>query len=147
MQLLVVALAPFLLCAADQPVNSTVEQAAEQLNPGLSAAVTGGSWEAAGGRGRYRVVVFTGGFEHVSSKVFLQWLSESEEGPHVLRNVLVAELSSGSWSVGAPVFSGLKRGVIELEATNPYSLESARFALQPQELGKYSIHEVKRKRK
>ena len=147
MRLAHVAFTSLLLVTPDQQADSRFEDAAEQLTPALSAAVTGGSWEESGNRGQYRVLVFDKGLEHVSSEVFLQWLAETEDGSRVLRNIPVAELSTGFWSVGVPMFRAGRRATFELGATNPYSLENTRFVLRPQLAGKYTISQVKRKRK
>ena len=84
-------------------------------------------------------MVFSQGFEHVSSEVYLQWLEWNQDGPRLLKSVLVAELSSGFWSVGAPVVISRKTCSIRLAATHTYSSEAALFVLQPAGRGKYSI--------
>ena len=87
----------------------------------------------------YRVVVFNRGFEHVSSEVYLQWLEWHEDGPHVVKSTLVAELSSGMWSVASSSVIPGKHCSMQLSATHTYSSESARFVIRPVSLGKYSI--------
>lgn len=87
----------------------------------------------------YRVVVFTQGFEHVSSMVYLQWLAWDEDGPRMLKNTPVAELSSGMWSVGSLSVIPGKGCSIQLDATHTYSAESERFVVRPVSLGHYSI--------
>ena len=129
--------------APTQAGAEPMDRVAEQVEASLSSAATGGTWEAGGKKGQYRVVVFSSGLEHVSSQVYLQWLEEGRAS-RVVRSIRVGELSSGSWSVGEPVFSqAAGGGTIELEATNPYTLESSRFALKPGEVGAYSIQEQK----
>ncbi len=91
----------------------------------------------------YRVVVFTQGFEHVSSEVYLQWLAWGEDGPHMLKSTPVAELSSGMWSVGSSSVIPGKRCSIQLNATHTYSGETERFVVRPVSLGQYSIRSSK----
>ena len=97
------------------------------------------------GSGEYRTVIFSQGFEHVSSEVYIQWLEWNQDGPRLLESVLVAELSSGLWSVGEPMVVSRKRCSMQLAATHTYRSESARFVLQPAGRGKYSIRKVVKK--
>lgn len=97
-----------------------------------------------GGSGQYRVLVFKRGFEHVSSEVYAQWLEWDEDGPRVLETILVKELSSGMWSVGAPTIATQKTCSMNLPASHTYSLEFARFVLQPAGRGKYTIRRIGR---
>lgn len=87
----------------------------------------------------YRVVIFNRGFEHVSSEVYLQWLDWREDGPHLVKSTLIAELSSGMWSVGSLSVIPGKRCSMRLNATHTYSAESAEFDIRPIGLGRYSI--------
>jgi len=48
--------------------------------PGVEAVVSGGYWEANGRAGRYRVIVMNHGFEHVTSRAFVEWLADSKDG-------------------------------------------------------------------
>ena len=110
-----------------------------RLAPNISSVTSCSNLD---GSGEYRTVVFSQGFEHVSSEVYIQWLEWNQDGPRLLESVLVAELSSGLWSVGEPVVVSRKRCSIQLAAIHTYSSESARFVLQPAGRGKYSIRKV-----
>jgi hypothetical protein len=72
------ALVAFL--ASSAPVVCTAAAEPPQLaaiDPRISFAVSGGAWESAGGRGRYRAVVETlCSAEHCRDRLFVQWLSE-----------------------------------------------------------------------
>ena len=114
---------------------------AEKVDPLLYEVASGGEWETTDEHGDYRVLIFNGGYEHVSSQVYLQWLTHSPEGAHVVRSVLIAELSSGAWSVGiaAPFFG--KPPTIRLHASRTYESKNARFSLKPGALGEYVLRE------
>ena len=87
----------------------------------------------------YRVVVFSQGFEHVSSVVYLQWLEWGEDGPQLIKSVPVTELSTGMWSIGSSSVMPAKACSIQLNASHTYSAESARFFIRPLSLGHYSF--------
>jgi len=122
--------------------EASFPNAAEWLAPNISA-VTSCS-EPMGAR-HYRTVIFNQGFEHVSSEVYLQWLEWNQEGPRLLKSVLVTELSSGLWSVGEPAVTSRENCSMVLAATHTYSLEPARFILRPSGPGKYSLRRVSKK--
>jgi hypothetical protein len=81
------------------------------------SVASGGYWEAAGESGTYRVLVVNSGFEHVTSRVFVEWVRGPKPGestPTVVASV-EPELPFG-------------RGIASLNAT-----------LQPQLKGKVHI--------
>ena len=128
-----------LLAVESLAAEGAVRDAARRLAPD-AASVT--SCSKPDGSGRYRAVVFSRGFEHVSSEVYLQWLEWDQDGPRLVESVLVRELSSGFWSVGEPVVVSRKNCAMRFVATHTYSSEAARFVLQPAGRGRYSIRRV-----
>ena len=42
----------------------------------VHSVVSGGYWQARGQAGSYRVVLVNSGFEHVSTRVFIEWVRE-----------------------------------------------------------------------
>ncbi len=113
------SLVSFATCSAEAEVDSGAVQVAADL-----VSVTSCSDPVR--NESYRIVVFTRGFEHVSSEVYLQWLEWAEDGPHVLKSAPVAEVSSGMWSVGSSSVIPGKGCSIQLNATHTYSAESER---------------------
>ena len=58
--------------------------------PGVYGVVSGGYWAAQERAGHYRVVVVNSGFEHVTSRVFVQWVAgplSASEAPTVIASV------------------------------------------------------------
>jgi hypothetical protein len=58
--------------------------------PQIASVVSGGYWSAQGRAGTYRVVVVNHGFEHVASRVFIEWLADPRspaEEPAVIDTV------------------------------------------------------------
>ena len=58
-----------LLAAANVGAESGVPAA-------VHSVTSGGYWEAEGRQGTYRVVVLNSGYEHVTSRVLVEWLQE-----------------------------------------------------------------------
>jgi len=78
----------------------------------LAFAATGGYWESTGRGGAYRVLVFSGGFEHVSSRVVAEWVAEAGGASATAAVVSEHELVGfGFFSLGAPELARLKDGV------------------------------------
>ena len=127
-----------LLCGA-LGADGQFRDAASRLAPDTSSLT---SCPDPSGSGQFRVVVFSQGFEHVSSEVYVQWIEWNQEGPRLLESVLVKELSSGFWSVGGPVVASRKNCSMQLEASQTYGSEAARFVLRPAGRGKYSIRRM-----
>ncbi len=76
------------------------------LNPDLVAVVRGGEWTYAGRSGTYRLVVVSSGYEHVTSRLYVQWVEDPagrDTPPRIVatKNVLGASL----FSLGVPVIS------------------------------------------
>lgn len=88
----------------------------------------------------YRAIVFTQGFEHLSSVVYLQWLEWNQDGPKLLMSERIVELSSGFWSAGAPSVNTQDCSFL-FPVQHSYSNEASRFELQPADLGKYAIRQ------
>ena len=85
---------------------------AAPVDPTLIHAVTEGYWQAGPADGAYRVLVFSGGFEHVSSRVVAEWVAratDAEAAPTVTAGYELVPF--GSYSLGAPQVTRLKNGV------------------------------------
>ena len=70
---------------------------AEQLAPGIHHVASGGFWTAGKDEGFFRVIVIAGGVEHVSHRLFIQWLKTDAKTQRyeALRTVNVTELNLG----------------------------------------------------
>lgn len=134
-----------LLCfaAALFVVCPTLAAPEDALDPSVAFVTTGGYWPASrksdAEHGHYRVVVTNGGWEHVSSRVRLEWILEdpNSKSTKVLKSVEVKELSGGMWSVGQPSFAGA--AAITLSATQTYTSKGQTFTLKPLAVGNYSL--------
>ena len=87
------------------PVRA-VAQAPDSLDATLESVVTDGRWEANGREGPYRIVVYTGGFEHVVSEIYLQWLTDptgDDDSQVIVRSTAIDSIAQGVWHLRAPV--------------------------------------------
>lgn len=100
----------------------------------VSTVHTGGAWSERDKEGTYRVIITDRGFDHVKSKLYLQWLvQEPEEGlPQVRATVAFAafnempvyNLDISEWK---PQMNRLR---VELSAYNSYSGAKCRFIVE-----------------
>jgi hypothetical protein len=77
---------------------------ASKLDPALTSVVTGGYWESGGKRGSVRLLVFNTGWQHVRTRLVVQWI---EEQPATERIVIhasrdVEAIPSEMWALAAP---------------------------------------------
>lgn len=110
--------------------------------PQVSTVATGGDWNTAKAGGALRVIIVYEGFEHVHSKLWLEWISIGErEERRLAARVLVKELSNGFSSVRLEdrreAFSGSQ---IRLRAANPYSTDDNQdVTIEAGKPGQYKI--------
>ena len=92
------------------------------VRPSVAFVVTGGAWHTKNERGRYRIVVEEGGWEHVTSRVYVEWLLEDEDERRIVLGTasLISELGA-KWSIGQPKVTPSKNGAtVELPAANAF---------------------------
>src|SRR6186713_464278 len=83
-------------------VTAAAQDRAPDVSPAIVQVVSGGYWEAGPQHGIYRAIVENQGFEHVSSRLWLEWVAEPDNAQaahQVVGRVEVAEIGRGSWSV------------------------------------------------
>ena len=71
------------------------EADAKATPPGIHQVFSGGFWTDGKVDGHYRIVIVAGGFEHVSHRLFIQWIAidPEEHDLKLVRTVPVAEVS------------------------------------------------------
>src|SRR5713226_6222542 len=87
------------------PMAKLNGQDSTPLDPTVSYVVTGGRWSDSTGGGEYRVIVRTGGFEHVGSALSIEWLQEprNQDDPGTVRaRVTVDSITEGIWLLELP---------------------------------------------
>lgn len=143
MQSLIPACIAFIgMAAFANPLTAEVisRELAQGVDPGITSITS-----CSNDSGHYRVVVFSQGFEHVSSLVYLQWLEWNQEGPRLLHSTQIEEVSSGLWSSGAPEVISTESCSMRLRASHTYSSETLRLVLRPSGVGLYSVEQDEQK--
>ena len=84
--------------------QATQQRVAEHLDPRVAFVVTGGEWQHGDEGGTVRIIVLSGGFEHLTSLLFVQWLATDPDSvfPRVLRTEEVREFTMSSWALTDP---------------------------------------------
>jgi hypothetical protein len=93
-----------------------------RLPPDVETVVSGGRWGSGATGGSYRVVVRSGGFEHVVSQVQIDWVSDPK-GQDTPSTVVASEVApTGSWRIGrARIVLRGKQWIATLEGVEPHS--------------------------
>jgi hypothetical protein len=96
----------------------------------VSQVVSWGHWARDGLEGHLRLIVVGGGFEHVSSRVMLQWVAQSksrESFPFVKLQIPIHEINNvGVWVVRADSTDG---NTVFLSGVNSYDFTSVGWDL------------------
>ena len=124
------------------PLFNLTAQDVSKLNPSIAFVTSGGYWEEDDLSGVYRIVVVNQGWEHVSSKVYIQWIQEDTKNPKntIKESLLITSVSGVNWSIGQPHLEISKSGTkCTLFGTNPYTLEESKWVVQLAGLGKYLL--------
>jgi hypothetical protein len=108
--------------------------------------VSGGFWQQDSISGSIRVLIYSGGYEHVSSMLYLQWLTDptSELPGQIIASVRVEELD-GIYSFVEPriqVQDGTPK--VHLSGVHSYTGERVRIILETTNVGGYRIIDTSR---
>jgi hypothetical protein len=89
--------------------NTLSQSGAATPDPDIVVIVTGGSWEHDGKRGTFRIVVRNCGFEHVSSQVTADWITEPRSLGYLPKIETTRQLlAAGAISVGMPELESIE---------------------------------------
>ncbi|HET7024701.1 MAG TPA: hypothetical protein VFI39_05810 [Gemmatimonadales bacterium] len=83
-------------------------QAAPSISPDVDAVATGGYWTLGDQEGHYRLIIVSGGFEHVVSQIYLQWLAQPaspDDSVTVVASIELTDIDSGGWALSDPQFA------------------------------------------
>ena len=101
-----------LSCARQNPERalSGEEASVAALNADIVSIVSGGEWQGDGRNGFYRLVVVSGGYEHVTSRLYVQWVQESQDSSTPSRVVHTKNVFGDSlYSLGVQTISLVQR--------------------------------------
>jgi hypothetical protein len=102
-----VALAVLQLAAVDVRAQDYGLGDAKATPASIHAVQSGGHWEQHGNEGFYRVVVTSGGVEHVVSRLYVQWIAIDPDAQayKLTRTIDVKEVGAASVITPVPKFS------------------------------------------
>ena len=102
------------------------------LDPSVSSVVSGGYWEKEKERGSYRIIVWSRGWEHVTSKVRVEWILEDSDKQEnrVFVSSAVDSIPDWVWSLGQPALTYSRRVCeVTIDGTDPHDLEKASWVI------------------
>lgn len=121
--------------------TAAAQNAVPDVSPSIVQVASFGFWQDGSQQGVYRAIVENQGFEHVDSRLWLEWVAEpvnAQGSPQVVGKVEVIEIRG--WSVLVePAQPALVQGTIRVAATNPHSLERRVFTIELSSVGKYRV--------
>ena len=91
------------LAVALSGVAFAQDRALSTIPADIEHVVTGGRWSAAGRTGVYRVLVRTGGLEHVVSEAQVEWIATDSGEARVIQSKVAP---TGSWRLDNPRIRG-----------------------------------------
>lgn len=128
------------ICAGPAAPAST--SSGPELDADVAFVSTGGAWSNDNRTGFVRVVVVNGGFEHVTSRLYLQWLVvDRQRGAWIVESRSVESINQpGVWSLGQPAIRHEDEvTVVRLQATNAYDGEDTVFMLSVKGPGEFGV--------
>jgi len=84
---------------------TVVAQSPVPIPADVETVVTGGFWNSASSKGTFRVVIRSGGFEHVVSQLQIDWIADPEGNDKPARVVASRLAETGSWRLTTPRIS------------------------------------------
>jgi hypothetical protein len=95
------AMALLSVSAAAQSGDPDLAQV-EALPQRIATVYSGGAWQQGGQEGFYRAVVTGGGIEHISNRLYVQWLALDFEtnGYRLMRTVAIDEVNNSQAAIG-----------------------------------------------
>lgn len=112
-----------------------------KIDPYISSVVSLGNWETTEQRGFYRFVTVSGGWEHVSSKLYVQWVSVSPEAQTLVAEVPIQELNHSYFNFQSPV-CGKNCDSFNIKVSVRYPEGDKMFNIKTSSVGKYTLSEL-----
>ena len=133
-----------LLCLSSSPSGAQNESsdAAEQVPVSIHHVAAGGFWTLGKDEGFFRAIIVAGGVEHVSHRLYIQWLRVNAkiQSYELVRTVNVKELNLGHGFVleVKTSFGDINAFKIDITA-NSRGGKAKRFAITVKGDGRYAI--------
>ena len=120
-------------------------QTAPAVPTSVNSVQAGGYWATTGREGQYRLIIESGGYEHIVSRAFLQWLAQpgtSKDSMVVVASIVIPELDTGIWQLDSPRFEihgSNWQALVDGSNARIQPAAKARWRLTLGPPGKYSI--------
>ena len=117
-----------------------------RIDPSVSSVVSGGYWQQGPRAGRYRIIVRSAGFEHVSSTLRVEWILEGtgKQDDSVLVSSAVDSIPDWLWSLGQPDLTCAARVCqFTIQGTEPHVLQKARWVITLRDPGHLGVAKQK----
>jgi len=104
------------------------------ISTGVEHVVTGGYWKVEGHDGQLRAIVVNTGWEHVTSRLVVQWLEARADSHDIVvrQSLSVDAIPPNQWSLGVPRFV--------MTAGGPYlRISGPRLTLLPKSPGGFGL--------
>ena len=121
----------FVLCSFFLGPSLVRAQEGLSLDPAVHYVVTGGHWSSEGADGQYRVIVRSGGFDHIVSDLYIQWIQDprgKDDSARVRVTVKVDSLS-GIWALDQPKLVCTPSCRLEVSGTDTHAMTKGRWVL------------------
>ncbi len=132
----------FMSLTTPSHAQNEIFEIAERVPAGIHSVMSGGYWTLGKDEGFFRVVVVAGGVEHVSHRLYIQWIRVNlkTQGYELIRTVNVKELNVGHGFVleVKTSFGDINSFKIDITA-NGRGGNAQRFAITVKGDGKYAI--------
>ncbi len=131
--------------AQTAPTNDLKPKLAEQamsLNTSIAQVWSGGYWTENARWGHIRYIVTTQGFEHVTNKLFVQWMEQIDGTDEVrlLEQISITEVNDLFYVFGVPQCVGSPQCTnSRLALTHTYTYETSNLNIRLTGVGSYEI--------
>lgn len=133
---------PLLVCASLLAAQNAQAEVASHIPASIHQVTSGGSWSQGKQEGFYRAVVTARGIEHVSHRLYIQWLrvNPQKQRYELIRTVGVKEINAGHGQVLSvhTTFGNVNAFRINVTAKTPGG-KSRRYVISVRRIGRYSI--------
>ena len=125
---------------ATQPGDSFVAT----LPPSISLVSSGGSWVDGNQQGTYRIVAVTTGWDHLQSRLYIQWIAEddAQQKLTIAATTHVTEIGMGVIT-GATFEPGVDGVRLRVSVLNSHSMEEREVELLLGAKGRYTVADGK----
>lgn len=133
----------FLICLS---TFSVIAKSPKHIDISYTHIVSSGYWSDNGKEGFFRFITQNSGYEHVSSKLYVQWIlypSLTQASGEIISEITIKEFDHNFFSFDAPeCILATNCKSFTLKATHLYANTNHHFIIKLGDVAKYSFSEV-----